>query len=897
MDGQPGYNRVQQQDRDTNRNNSNGLNDNGDDYGHSNVSVLDNEQTPLLSHSRGDESSTQMDNEGGHPRPDRNNHVGQIADTGADEETGHQGAYDDWSPSADQEQGDRHQNVQENPSGWMPPPPLPPDRLQHWSKIYSRSVKVVGFILIACLVIIALASWVAQRVLDHAMVLQIQRTDIYNMDQTGFQILIRSTVHLDPVHDGLFGLTGMMQRIFQPTLAIEPAVLSLCAPTLVERGASMAEFEMERQQMQMGQTLQLNVSTHVRVSDTVLMADFFRDTLQRSTVDLTVRGPIRARLGPLWYLRLQLNQLVTLDGLKGVQNATLASMALPGDHPQGGIIMSGVAIINNPSKIVSVQMGAVTFGIYLPSKAHPEVSRYKIAEVQCSELRLVAGRSNEIALSGRLLHLDDWIMSTVRGQKRNSSSEKQMLLGQLLSRFIQGDNSTIQVQALANDPKMPPWLSMAFSSVILDMVFPGSPNKEFIRSLDMNQLQFGFSDSCESALLSGRLSSVLQLPPNVTFPIKLREMKPMASLRSPGGHNMSTLAIIDFLPTQSWQVGTTLEVDVTMRDAPMVVAPGQHAEFYRFLNTSFTSDWIDLGIVGDALAVVESGLGTFEIGPIPFDVITRQRGLSGLTSVPPVLEKLDVVDSTEHSLTVKATLMLWNPSNITAILGDLSFLWSYKGYLIGMATVSDLHLQAGNNTVECFGMMDPSIDCARKHDPSCDSALARNASREFISKYISGSNSTTIDILGYAGSTKIPLLQPMMSSFSISSQLPVIEEEFLLSATMFLLSSSLVLELKNPLDTVITVLYINGTASYNNERLGRILVDFERDITSPKPILIPANDHQNETSGYVKTPRLPALGGSLEVDVVCHIKAKVGGMLTWVDFVKDGVPANVRKGF
>ncbi len=109
-------------------------------------------------------------------------------------------------------------------------------------------------------------------------------------------------------------------------------------------------------------------------------------------------------------------------------------------------------------------------------------------------------------------------------------------------------------------------------------------------------------------------------------------------------------------------------------------------------------------------------------------------------SVPPVLEKLDVVDSTEHSLTVKATLTLLNPSTISATLGDLSFLWSYDGYVIGIATVSNVHLRAGNNTIECIGMMDPSTDCAHKHDPLCNPELARNASREFISKYISGRN-------------------------------------------------------------------------------------------------------------------------------------------------------------
>lgn len=104
-----------------------------------------------------------------------------------------------------------------------------------------------------------------------------------------------------------------------------------------------------------------------------------------------------------------------------------------------------------------------------------------------------------------------------------------------------------------------------------------------------------------------------------------------------------------------------------------------------------------------------------------------------------MLESLDVVDSTEHSLTVKVTLVLWNPSDISASLGDLSFLWSFDGYEIGMATSPDLTLGVGNNTIEAYGMMNPSLHCARRqYDPLCDPVEAILAAREFISRYISG---------------------------------------------------------------------------------------------------------------------------------------------------------------
>ncbi|KAF9993529.1 hypothetical protein BGZ80_001951 [Entomortierella chlamydospora] len=792
-----------------------------------------------------------------------------------------------------------------------PSPPLIADRLHRWNKTYTRAFKIIGLILLTILIIIAVPPLIAQRVVDRAMVLDIHSADIRDMDQTGFQISIQSTICLDSSKDGFLGLTGVIQRLFEPTVTIEPTTLSLSLPSL-EYGVNMAEFEVDKQQMQMGQTLQLNISTHARVTNAKLMAEFFSQTLQQSTVDLAIRGPILTRIGSLWHMKLRINRSVPMDGLQGLQNATLVSMELPNDHPLGGVTMSGVARINNPSKVVSLQMGVVTLGIYLPSMAHPDVDFYKVAEVESPGLRLEAGKSNDLAISGRLFHLDDWSISERGIPTVSVGSEKQLILGRLLSQFIQGNDSKIQIRAISKDHDIPPWLSEAYKSIVLEMVFPGSPTNDFIKSLDMSRLHFGFSDDNSSALLSGQLSSVLQLPPNVTFPIKVLKMKPLAWLKPPGGKNMASLGIPDFLATVSRQVGTTLEVHVEMEDSPLIVVEDQLPEFYQFLNSTFNKDWIHLGIVGDALAVVECGLGTFEIGPIGFDVVTSQRGIGGLSSVTPILDGLDVIDSTEHSLTVKATLIVWNPSSITANLGGLSFLWSYDGRLIGMASVPDLKLKVGNNTIECFGMMDPRIDCTHKNDPSCDIGFAGNASREFISKYISGDNTTTIDILGYAGSTKIPLLQPMMSSFFITSSLPEIEQDFLISSTMYLLSHTLVLELRNPLDTPITVLYINGTASYKNEPLGHILVDFQNDIASPKPILIPANDHQNETSGYAKTPKLPvtfdlssvgyealkkALGGTLEVDVLCHIKTKVGSMLMWVDFAKDGVSSDVRKGF
>ncbi|KAG0261894.1 hypothetical protein DFQ27_002722 [Actinomortierella ambigua] len=701
-------------------------------------------------------------------------------------------------------------------------------------------------------------------------------------------------------------------------------------------GRRMGSFHVPQQVVQMRkEATLLEITTHVNVTDASALAYFFQSALAESVLELGVEGQLRTHMGKLWPLNLQLTTLVPVEGMKGIQDATLVSMALPGDDPRGGVTIEGVARLHNPSSSLSVDLGRLTFGVYLSnndsSALHTAESKlrhqYKVAELLCSHVELKAHETVDLAVAGRLLHLDDWVpVSPALTALHILKSEKQLMLSGLLSRYIQGEDSVVAIRALP-EPEMVRWLQVVVQSIALNVRFPGSPQKDFIQGIDMKQLSFGFdknvtSSPSRSAEIRGRLTTHLQLPKNVTFPITVAELYPEVELfrlgsMSDGGNDdngsrlanptpMARINLPGSLPAESVQNGNALQVDVSFESGSLVVFPGQEQTFYGFLNESFTKDKIILGVTGQARALVETGMGTFELGPIPFTTRTTQKGLGGLIGVPPKLEQIDVVDSTENSLTIKARLVLINPSSISASLGSLSFFWGYNGFLVGLATVPSAALVPGPNTIETLGMMDSSLDCRqRRNDPTCDPDDAAQAARAFLSGYISGDNTTAIDILGHAESTKIPLLQPLISSLTIRSSLPVMEQDFLLSTTMYLLSSSIVLELLNPLDTPIWVLYINGTAFYKDEPLGHIRVDFERDITTPKPIEIPANDHQDENSGYTKTPRLPvsfelssigyealkqALGGTLEVGILCHIKARVGNMVQWIDYHKDSVP-------
>ncbi|KAG0227544.1 hypothetical protein BGW42_002903 [Actinomortierella wolfii] len=858
-------------------------------------------------------------------------------------------------------------------------------RTTRWNRLYLLGVWTIGFVLIALLLTVFVSPLVAQRVLDHAVVLRIQQTDISEIDEEGFTVHIKTSISVDPSRDGVFGLTKWTQHL-QPQLTIEPTTLHLFMPNVLfhaievgsnpvrqastrfivgqklgeEKRERMGSFHVPQQVIQMSEEATLlEVTTHVNVTNAPVLASFFQAALSTSVLELGVEGKLRTRLGKLWFMNLELVRLVPVEGMKGIQDTTLVSMALPGDDPQGGVTMEGVARLHNPSSSLSISLGKLTFGVYLSSHdlenpitpkpvtpdmvvmaPHQSHQQYKVAELQCSNVELKAHETVDLAVHGRLFHMDDWVPSAATAawspihiaSNQNLKSEKELMLSRLLSRYIQGKDSLVTVRALP-EPEMAQWLQVVVQSIVLNICFPGSLQEDFIEGIEMRQLSFGFDEEnsldtlapANSAAISGRLVSRLQLPENITFPITVAELYPEVALFPIDASDRSKdetwakpvpMARIELpagsLPAKSKQDGNKLQVDVSFDQGKLVVLPGQEQEFYRFLNESFLQDEITFGVTGSARAYVNTGMGSFELGPIPFTTRTTQKGLGGLVSVPPKLEQIDIVDSTSHSLTIRARLVITNPSSISADLGSLSFFWGYNGFLIGLATVPRAVLQPGENMVETFGMMDPALDCRqRAHDPTCNPDDAVAAARAFLSGYISGDNTTAIDVLGHAESTKLPLLQPVISSLKLRSTLPVMEEDFLLSSTMYLLPASIVLELRNPLDTMIWVLYLNGTAFYKGEPLGHVRVDFEHDITTPKPIEIPANDHRGEPdSGYVKTPRLPvtyelssvgyealkrALGGTLEVDVLCHIKARVGNMILWIDYRRESVPTQVRR--
>lgn len=271
---------------------------------------------------------------------------------------------------------------------------------------------------------------------------------------------------------------------------------------------------------------------------------------------------------------------------------------------------------------------------------------------------------------------------------------------------------------------------------------------------------------------------------------------------------------------------------------------------------------------------------------------------------------MNIIDTTETSLTIAALVNLTNPTNYSATVPYVDINILNNNTLLGHATIKDLYIGPGNNT---------NIPVVAHWDPATLGGKPGAAvGREFLSQYISGWN-TTLTLQTHSGTIPaLPTLGRALSQFPVTFNTPRLGgsdpppshdpnpdppkkegPHFIEDATFHLIGSSATFTLLSPLrSSTLYVTSINATAIYKHNPAGKILYDV--------PFAVPPVD---EWGNGIVTPRLPvdwsfgsvgyeavkrALGGSLKLGAEATVGVRIGRWVEEVWFIGGGIGARVR---
>ncbi|KAG0192202.1 hypothetical protein DFQ28_009875 [Apophysomyces sp. BC1034] len=618
--------------------------------------------------------------------------------------------------------------------------------------------------------------------------------------------------------------------------------------------------------------------TQIVIEDDSALISFCEDAVALKTVNWKLMGEFMLQIGWLPVRgNLQLDKIVSLEGMDGLRHAEIQSISFPGPHSLGGIALQGVVGIYNPSNTLSFNLGDVDFGIYLPTEDSRQ-NDVMIAVVRAEGAKLLGKQMNEFSVSGRSILLDD------------DNTNGKLLMERFLSSYLHGNVTTVLVRGSAFGPDdsstvsstTPVWLRKALESITLNVPFPGTKQTDLIRSLELTNIKIDFGQSGDP-LISGDIDAWLKKPDEMQFSMNVTEISPTvflyleANSTKPFGRvSPETPCAANTIENDDTLPKGTVKVKSRLDKAPFSVI--EDDDFQKFLAKIFNGEHSKVFIQGSADAKVDSAFGHLMVRGLKFKGEIETQGMKGMKDPPPKVTSMSIVQGYPRAIQAMTTLVIENPSDIHVNLGEVNLLLLYENQSIGNTTIQEM-LLAPHTANEITASVWLYFFSSAKAD--------QQKMIDFVGKYIS------------------------------VSPPPFDAEPLLADMQINILSSTAVLWLRNPFpDVLMQIMQINATASYEHQEIGSSYANFTDKGEGWKgPIVLPpllcGSGSENCTGTVVETPKIPvmtkklgfeairqALGGQIEVSVNSTVVVMVDSfILDNLVYRRDNLTAKVRKGF
>ncbi|RCI04658.1 hypothetical protein CU098_010147 [Rhizopus stolonifer] len=548
----------------------------------------------------------------------------------------------------------------------------------------------------------------------------------------------------------------------------------------------------------------LNAVTPFLIRDQAAFAAFARTMLAVETFKWTLKGKLDIS-ALTRTATVDLNKEVVLNGMNGFPNVKINSFQLPGDDPNGGILVELGTILESPSPI-GVQLGTIKMAIGYDG--------VPLGYVQGSNVNLVKG-DNNIVLKGTLTPQND----TTALQK----------VGVLFSNYVAGQlsNTTALGVSCAPDGVNPiNWLSEGFKSVSLNVgLSAGSPLK-IINGVNMGHLDLKFDANTPYAPVANAPSVTANFQLPFGFSLNITEVAQNITLAvNTSGAETENFAVMQapFSPAVSDLKSGTIVFGIN--NTAISGITGKEAIYNQYTYELTASSNYTFMISGLASTKTMTPIGPILLTGINFTVPTTLHGLQFLNSTPTVINSLDVTGGTSDGLNLAINVTMENPSDFSLSTGDVSFNMGASDTTLGLVTLSNLVLNRGQNTVAASASFDPK---------------SSDVGQNLLSTFIMGSDNG-VEITGYSNSTNIASLMNALSAVSLSSTLPGLKTALIQGSSMSVLPDTLQtsmvgvkVSIANPFSAGLSISKVVAAATFAGMPVGNI----DQDISS-NPFIVP----------------------------------------------------------
>ncbi|KIV88783.1 hypothetical protein PV10_08428 [Exophiala mesophila] len=536
-----------------------------------------------------------------------------------------------------------------------------------------------------------------------------------------------------------------------------------------------------------------------------------------------------------------------------IQNLRFAEYGLPG-HPDGLKAMAAVTAKNEYP--VNFDVPPFAFEILLPDCEDD----YLLFATASTEVIHVKPEQNVTAkVTALVSQLPNSLTSACPGSKSSP-------LDSLVADYLAGRDTTVYIRGGNQDPDTPDWIGNLLKETTLPFSLPGHPFDNLIKNFSLTDTHFSLPDpgSEKYPKISAVVKVLVGMPADMEVNLDVNEVRADAQVFYKG-KLLGNLDLSKWQKANATKVGRDLLVQSIVQEAPLIIE--DESVFTKVVQELLFGDGVALSVHAVVDVNTLTALGEFVVRNIPAEGQIFVAPLGGGGFKMPEIKGMEIVETSEHALTLQATVNVTNPTEYSATIPYCNVSLVVNETRVGYAWVS-ANIVPGPNEVVAQAAWEVS-----------------SVGREWLSQFVSGYN-TTLTVQTHANS--IPGVPDIGLSLTIPTP-KLFGRHFLKETTMHLLSSTATFVLVSPFALFITS--IAASAFYNDTEVGTITWKYpfaieEGENTTPK---LPV-----EWGGNALGTIRDALGGTLKLDASADVGVRIGEWNEQIWYQGKGLGANIR---
>ena len=453
-----------------------------------------------------------------------------------------------------------------------------------------------------------------------------------------------------------------------------------------------------------------------------VLKDFMDRKLEEVTVEAVATVSIQS--GIIHLGKQTISQILQFQGHDvpavpdpDIQQLRFAEYGMPG-HPEGLKAMAVVSVMNEYP--VNFDVPPLAFEVLLPDCSDDYLL---FATAKTDVIHILPKQNVTTSVTGIVRQLPTSLTSACPDSDTSP-------LDRIVGDYLAGRDTTVYIRGGNQGENTPDWIGKLLRDTRVPFSLPGHPFDNLIKNFSLADVHFALPDPATESRpkISAVIRVLVGLPPEMNVNLDVDRVRADADVFYKGDL-LGNLDLRKWQAANATQIEGDLLVESIVKDAPLEIK--DDSVFSKVVQRLLFGDGVPLSVHANVDVNTHTALGGFVVRNVPAKGEIFIKPLVGDFKMPEI-KGMEVVDTSENSLTLQARVNVTNPTEYSASIPYCNVSIWVNETRVGYAWVS-ANIVPGPN------------------DVTMRASWKTGLGREWLSQYISGYN-TTLTVKSHPGS-------------------------------------------------------------------------------------------------------------------------------------------------